>query len=361
MPADADTPWKEVLECYFEEFIGFFFPNIYPQIDWGKPHEFLDKELQKALKDAKIGKRIVDKLVKVHRKDGQEQWVLVHVEVQGEEEADFAKRMYVYNYRLFDRYDKQVASLAVLTDDRPGWRPDGFEYELFGCRVGIRFPMVKLLDFAERWDELSQSSNLFAVVVMAHLKFLETRHAMMDRLQWKIQLVRQLFDRGYSRKDIINLFRFIDWIMCLPEELDRHFSDTIRKLEEEKKMPYVTSVERLGIKKGIVQGLEEGLQLGRQEGMQLGRQEGMQLGRQEGMQLGRQEGMQLGRQEGMKIALQESICDVLKLRFGKVSKGISSAIAGIQDSDTLKTLHQKAVFCESLKAFQAELKNVMVL
>ncbi|WP_028323894.1 hypothetical protein [Desulfatirhabdium butyrativorans] len=98
---------------------------------------------------------------------------------------------------------------------------------------------------------------------MAHLKFLETRHEMMDRLQWKIQLVRQLFDRGYSRKDIINLFRFIDWIMCLPEELDRHFSDTISQMEEEKKMPYVTSVERLGIKKGIVQGLEEGMQLGR--------------------------------------------------------------------------------------------------
>ncbi len=117
--------------------------------------------------------------------------------------------------------------------------------------------------------------------------------------------------------------------MCLPEELDRHFSDTISKLEEEKKMPYVTSVERLGIKKGIVQGLEEGLQL--------------------------------GRQEGMKIALQESICDILKLRFGKVSKDISSSIAKIHDSDTLKTLHQKAVFCESLKAFQAELKNGMAV
>lgn len=31
--------------------------------------------------------------------------------------------MFVYNYRIFDRYDRPVASLAVLADDDPGWRP----------------------------------------------------------------------------------------------------------------------------------------------------------------------------------------------------------------------------------------------
>jgi hypothetical protein len=38
--------------------------------------------------------------------------------------------MYVYNYRLFDRHDRRVASLAVLADDDPSWRPEGHEYEL---------------------------------------------------------------------------------------------------------------------------------------------------------------------------------------------------------------------------------------
>ena len=32
--------------------------------------------------------------------------------------------------------------------------------------------------------------------------------------------------------------------------------------EEEKKMPYVTTAERLGIKKGFSQGLEQGVQQG---------------------------------------------------------------------------------------------------
>ena len=61
--------------------------------------------------------------MRVWRRDGIEQVVLVHTEIQGTREADFAKRIYVYNYRLFDRYDRPVVSLAVLGDASPTWRP----------------------------------------------------------------------------------------------------------------------------------------------------------------------------------------------------------------------------------------------
>jgi len=39
--------------------------------------------------------------------------VPVHIEIQGQYDADFAKRMYVYNYRLLDRDDESVVSLAI--------------------------------------------------------------------------------------------------------------------------------------------------------------------------------------------------------------------------------------------------------
>jgi len=58
----------------------------------------------------------------VWRKDGDDAWVLAHVEVQGREISNFVKRMFVYNYRIFDRYDRAVASLAVLSDERTGWK-----------------------------------------------------------------------------------------------------------------------------------------------------------------------------------------------------------------------------------------------
>ena len=32
--ADDDSPWKEMLEQYFQEFMTFFFPAIAEDIDW---------------------------------------------------------------------------------------------------------------------------------------------------------------------------------------------------------------------------------------------------------------------------------------------------------------------------------------
>ncbi len=97
---------------------GFLLSGSREEIDWSRGYAFLDKELQQIVRDAELGKRLADKLVQVWRKDGEDAWVLAHVEVQGQERPDFAKRMFVYNYRIFDRYDRPVASLAVLSDEK---------------------------------------------------------------------------------------------------------------------------------------------------------------------------------------------------------------------------------------------------
>jgi flagellar biosynthesis/type III secretory pathway protein FliH len=87
---------------------------------------------------------------------------------------------------------------------------------------------------------------------MAQLKALTVRKPE-QRLNWKVELVRMLYERKYSRQQIINLFRFIDWLISLPKELEINFKQEVKKLEEER-MPYVTSIERLGREEGIIQG-----------------------------------------------------------------------------------------------------------
>ena len=120
MSDEYDSPWKVALERYFPEFMEFYFPVIFADIDWGSGYDFLDKELQQVTKDAELGRRYVDKLVRVLRLSGDEGWVCVHIEVQGDAEDVFARRMFTYHYRLFDRYDKPLASLAVLADNQSG-------------------------------------------------------------------------------------------------------------------------------------------------------------------------------------------------------------------------------------------------
>src|SRR4051794_31813854 len=92
---DYDSPWKEALDRYFEACLALFFPHAHADLDWARGSEMLDKELQPIVRQAKHGRRYVDKLVKVWLKDGREKWLLIHVEVQGSKEGDFPRRMHV--------------------------------------------------------------------------------------------------------------------------------------------------------------------------------------------------------------------------------------------------------------------------
>jgi hypothetical protein len=170
-----DSPWKDILEAYFQDFMRFFFPQIHAEIDWIRGYDFLDQELSQVVRDAELGKRLVDKLVKIWKLSGEETWVLIHIEIQNQEESHYSERMFVYYYRLRDKYNCKIVSLAILGDERETWRPEPFDEELWGCRARFEFPIVKLLDYTPRWEELETSRNPFAIAVMAHLKTKETR------------------------------------------------------------------------------------------------------------------------------------------------------------------------------------------
>jgi flagellar biosynthesis/type III secretory pathway protein FliH len=126
--------------------------------------------------------------------------------------------------------------------------------------------VVKLLDYARDVAGLEANNNPFATVMLAHLKAQETRHDPASRRAWKMRLVKGLLDRGLAPEDIRQLFRFIDWLLELPAELEQSFRDEVYQYEQEKHMPFITSIERLAMEKG------------RQEGRQEGRREGLLAG-----------------------------------------------------------------------------------
>ncbi|MBK1621844.1 hypothetical protein CKO42_26420 [Lamprobacter modestohalophilus] len=256
---DDDSPWKEALERFFPEFLALLFPTVHAEIDWSQGVQFLDKEFQQLVREAKTTKRYADKLVGVTLRDGTAVWVLIHVEVQGEAETAFAERMYTYHYKIRDRYQVPVASLAVLADTDQGFRPQHYGTRLWDCRVDFRFPMVKLLDYAEpeRWAELEASDNVFALVVMAQIRAKVTDDA--ETLKgWKFRLIRLMYERGYEQARILELFRLIDWMIRLPKALEADFRQTLYAYEEQQRMPYVTTVEQAGIEKGVQLGVQQG-------------------------------------------------------------------------------------------------------
>ncbi len=95
-----------------------------------------------------------------------------------------------------------------------------------------------LLDYTTRTQELEQSSNPFSIIVHAFLKTRETVKAPEERLQWKITFSKMLYLYGFSKEDILELIRFLNWIMVLPEDLEQRFQEALYEFEEEQHMHY---------------------------------------------------------------------------------------------------------------------------
>ncbi|MBE9220133.1 RpnC/YadD family protein [Dolichospermum flos-aquae] len=246
--ANYDETWKEAIGEYFELFLQFFYPEIHQQIDWTKQPISLDKELEQITASSQTEKRYADKLFQVSLLNNEIIWILIHIEVQSQYDKQFSQRMFIYNYRSYDLFHKPVISLAILGDENKNWRPNSYEYGLGNSRVKMEFSIVKLLDY--EWEYLNTNDNLFATIVMAHLKTKATTSNLTAREQWKWSLVRALYQRGLTRFDIINLVKIIDKMMTLPLPLQTAFETKLDDYEQELNMPFLSTIEENAQAKG---------------------------------------------------------------------------------------------------------------
>lgn len=190
-------------------------------------------------------------------------------------------------------------------------------------------------------DTLLAQDNAFALVTVAHLLAQRTKGRVHQRRIAKWRLTKLLYQRSWDRQRIINLYHVIDWIMRLPVELDRRVRTGILQLERSVTMPYLSSMERIGMEIGRKEGLEKGLQEGLQKGLQKGHQEGLQKGHQEGLQKGHQEGVRLGSAEVLSM--------VLKARFGPLDSSVRSRIDAA-DTQQITRWAENSVHADTLDA-----------
>ncbi len=298
MSREFDSPW-DALDLFFEQFLLFFFPSLHAAVDWSRGYESLDNELREIMRDAESGTKLADKLFRVFLRSGENVWLLIHLEVQSQSRTDFEERMFVSYYRIFDRYNRDVVSIAILGDEQGDWRPNLYRRDAFGTELTLRFSTVKLLDWAGRIDELEASSNPIALVVLSHLASLDTDKQPDRRRQAKWRLIRRLYELGWTREQFRQMYRLIDWFLELPEILQQQLQNDIRPFEKEHKMPYVTSTERMA------------------------------------------------RDEGQKQELLNSIALALEFRFGEEGKALARELSAVPDLNRLREL-QTAVYRSSM-------------
>jgi hypothetical protein len=246
--------------------MALLFPAVHDLIDWSRPHEFLDAELQRITGDSSIGRRCADRLVKVWSLAGAEVWLLLHIEVQGRADAAFPLRMFQYWYRIFDRHGAvEIISLAVLTNEPAGGALREYRRERDGAGLRFRFRVHGLPDWDEAERAARAADNPFAVVALAQLAA-HRRTGDPERKARKGEIIALLYRYRYPREDAIKLLRFIDRLIRLPRPLEVALRRELAELEEQTKMSYVTSWERFAREEGLALGIAQGRDEGRHEG-----------------------------------------------------------------------------------------------
>jgi len=274
----------------------------------------LDKELQRITRKTKKGKNFTDKLVKVCLKNGAEQWLLIHIEIQGAHEEDFGKRMFRYFYRLYDKYAINITALAVFT--YPTDNTYDFHYDVYGTTNAYRYNTAHIAKYDEA--KLLRSTNPFSLVCLSVQYANMYRNDDDQKYRMKRQLIRVLRNRRYQKEEILDLFEFIDDALTITDTMRNAILDeeATNLLEEELPMAYVSGF--------------------RQRAIDEGKREGKLEGKLEGKVEGKREGML----EGMLNGLMEGIQGMLEIKFGSIPNEIQSKLLAINDLAKLKSLKE---------------------
>lgn len=274
MRKKEDLLWKGVLEEVFDDFLRFVSPTEISDLDLEKGFEFLDKELEQVFppEEDSHAIKIVDKLVKVFTKSGAEEWILVHIEVQGRYQVDFSKRMFTYFYRILDKYNRPITAYAIFTEAVLKKRSDTFEAAFMGTSVRYTFNTYKISSQSEQ--ELSASNNPFASIVLiakTAIKGLKIRNKK-DRDEFlyvfKSNVARQLLVKELPKRKIRMLMNFLRFYVRFDNP---HYNTTFdREVEILTDRNETMGVEEiildLAKKEGIVIGIEKGIEQGIEKG-----------------------------------------------------------------------------------------------
>ncbi len=258
---NQDILWKGIIEDLFPELMAFFYPESLDQLDLTRI-ESLDKELEQLFIETTDMRRYADKLIKVAKTDQTEQWMLIHVEVQGYHDTNFAERMFRYYYRIYDRYGIEIEALAIFTDSHASYHPSYYEMQAFKTVIRYDFHTYKVRE--QRREDLEANGNPFALPILVAWEAIYAGEMPdEDLLELKLKLFRKLLQSGCTREQISRLTSFIKYYTQFEDsEMNVKFEEAIDEIKQNpEKMGIheliLHEVKRESLKEGMEKGMEK--------------------------------------------------------------------------------------------------------
>ena len=263
-PKQNDELLKGAFEENFSDFLHFLYPNADDIFDLSKDIEFMDKELFAIIPDRerKKGKRIADLLAKVFLKDGSEKWILIHTEIEGGNQEDFAFRLFQYWYRLLDRYGVPVETVVVFTGNKSQRRPSEYRHKTIDTQILFQYRAYHVFDNTD--SELLAMKNAFALIVLACQKALSEGKIPEEELgSDRLTIAKTLIQHFIDKDRITNFLIFLkNFLYIKDDEINRIFDEEIIQLTGG---TIDMSVLEIVKKQERQQGIQQGIQKGRLE------------------------------------------------------------------------------------------------
>jgi hypothetical protein len=95
---------------------------------------------------------------------------------------------------MFDKYDQEIVAIALLTDTSKHFRPNTFHRASHGTVLTYEYNIYKFIDQDE--TKLMQSSNPFAIAVMAGRLANEAKNDSEKRYRFKRKLIRLVLQKN---------------------------------------------------------------------------------------------------------------------------------------------------------------------
>jgi hypothetical protein len=243
---DHDGFWKDLIERFFYSLLRRATPELYAKADIETPPHFLDKEFRDILNTADpeihTSPHFADFLIAVPLRNGDIDFILLHVEAQGPKGGNLAERMYHYKCLIYGHYRKEPVALAIITDTRPPGEATFYSHAGNGMETIYRYNSIVLRDLDD--DELLTGDNPADLVLYAAKCALKAKEES-QKFQYLHLLVGLLAERGWSMKEKRDLMLFMERIINLKDRrLQAQYRKLQQELDKEEKIMYVSLIER---------------------------------------------------------------------------------------------------------------------
>ena len=245
-------------------------PELYEDVDFSERFTFLDKELRDTLQvmgEDHNAARFVDTLVQVPLKSGKDQWVLLHIEVQGSGGENISLRMVLYCCLIFAHYRRMPVALAILTDKRPSSETPGrFEFSEYGTELLYKYNVFEV--YGQNDEELLNSENPFDSFIYAAKKYGDymSQDKQRVKLEYLLKITRSLQALGLNTKERAGILVLVSRLINLEDtELRKQYIEELKGenemaelnwLEEYFRNEAASIAEKRGRSEGIAIGEE---------------------------------------------------------------------------------------------------------